>query len=68
MDAQTCEWFGKWPIYVQRAALREDADLGEIRSSPWMAQAGNDIRFGDLVKAIPLRAPWTIDIDPQSLL
>ena len=23
MDAQTCEWFGKWPIYVQRAALRE---------------------------------------------
>ncbi len=24
--------------------------------------------FADLVAAIPLRAPWTIDVDPQSLL
>lgn len=24
--------------------------------------------FADLVSAIPLRAPWTIDVDPQSLL
>ncbi len=24
--------------------------------------------FADLVSAIPLRSPWTIDVDPQSLL
>lgn len=25
-------------------------------------------RFGELVTTIPLRSPWTIDVDPQSLL
>jgi primosomal protein N' (replication factor Y) len=24
--------------------------------------------FAELVEAIPLRSPWTIDVDPQSLL
>ncbi|MEZ4665779.1 MAG: primosomal protein N' [Thermomicrobiales bacterium] len=53
------EVFGPAPAFV--AKIRD--------TYQWQIIVRGEVTgFADLISAIPLRAPWTIDVDPQSLL
>ncbi len=59
LDGHDADVFGPAPAFV--AKIR---DLYQ-----WQIIVRGGVKgFGDLVDAIPLRTPWTIDVDPQSLL